>query len=55
MGLTIRMRMFTDGARFFTSEAMFGLESEGSLSSTTKENLLLYYCRFSAFVVAVIS
>ena len=53
MGVTIPMRMCNNvkhrdaiylkfGDRFFTSLAMLGLESKGSISSTIKGNLLLY-------------
>ena len=42
------------GDRFFTFLTMLGLESKGSISSTIKETLLLYFFKFSAFVVAVI-
>ena len=65
MGLTIRMRIINNvkprdviclkfGDRFFTSLTMLGLEGKGSISSTIKENLLLYYRTFLAFVVTVI-
>ena len=42
------------GDRFLNSVTMLGLESKSSISSTIKENLLLYCCMFPAFVVAVI-
>ena len=42
------------GDRFFTFPKILGFESKGSISSTIKENLLLYYRKLLAFVVAVI-
>lgn len=42
------------GDRFFTSPTMLGLESEGSISTTIKEILLLYCRKLSAFAVVII-
>ena len=42
------------GEKFLACLTMLGLKSIGSTSSTTKEKLLLYCRKFSAFVVAVI-
>ena len=65
MGLIIRIKIsnnvknrdviylkFRD--RFFSSQAMLGLESKGCISSTIKENLLLHFGKFLAFATAVI-
>ena len=38
------------GNRFFTSLTMLGLEAKASDCSETKENLILYCHKFSAFV-----
>ena len=66
MGLTIWLRMLNnakhrsaiylkfEGRLFFFSLSMLGLQSKVSINSTIKENLLLYYRKFSAFVVAVV-
>ena len=43
-----------EGRLFFFSLSMLGLQSKVSINSTIKENLLLYYRKFSAFVVAVV-
>ena len=43
------------GGKFFTSLTMLGCEAEASISSTIKENLMLYCRKFSALVVAVIN
>ena len=42
------------GDRFFTSLTMLELESKGNISSTIKENLLLYCRKSPAIVFAVI-
>ena len=39
--------------KFYTSLAMLELEAKTIICSTIKENLLLYFCKFSAFSVAV--
>ena len=42
------------GDIFFTSLTMLGFESNASTCSTIKENLLLYFRKFSAFAIAVV-
>ena len=65
MNLTIHMIIFNNlkyrdaiclkiRDRFFTSQALLELELKASISSTIKENLLLYCRKFSSFVIALI-
>ena len=42
------------GDKLFSSLIMLGLDVKCSISSTIKENLLLYCRKFSTFLVAVI-
>ena len=42
------------GDRFFTPLTMLAPELKGSISSTIKENLFLYYRKFSAFAAVLI-
>ena len=42
------------GEKFLTSLTKLVLPVKASICSTVEENLLLYCCKFSAFVVAVI-
>ena len=60
MGLTIAMRILNNvkfrhgiclkfGDSFFTFSTMLGLEAKASISSTIKENLLLYCRKFLTF------
>ena len=42
------------GDKFLTSLTSLVLEAKASICSTIKENLLLYWRKFSAFVVVVI-
>ena len=62
MDLSIRMRVmhnvkhryaihFKFGDKFLTSLTKLVLEAKASISTTTKENLLLYCRKFSAFAV----
>ena len=64
--LSIRMRAFNNSKHrhviclnfrdlFFNSLTKLAREAKASISSTIKENLLLYCCEFSVFVTAVIS
>ena len=41
--------------RYFTSLAMLGLEAKASVFSTVKENLILFFGKFSVFVLVVIN
>ena len=41
--------------RFFTSPTMLGLEAKASICSAIKENLILYYRKFSTPAVALIN
>ena len=43
------------GDTFFTSLAMLEYEAKASICSAIKENLILYYRKFLAFVVAAIN
>ena len=65
MGLPIRMRMFNNvknrdviylklAGIFSTSITTLELESKGSVSSSIEENLLLYFLKFSTFLVVII-
>ena len=65
MGLPIRMRMFNNvknrdviylklAGIFSTSITTLELESKGSISSSIEENLLLYFLKFSTFLVVII-
>lgn len=65
MDLTIPMRIFNKvkyrdamclkfGDIFFTSLEVLGLESKANISSTNKENLILYFRKFLAFAIAVV-
>ena len=66
MDLTIQMEIFKNikphhaiclkfGSRFFTSLNMLWCEAKASICSAIKENLILYYCKLSAFVVSNIN
>ena len=45
---------FKFGDKFLTSLTKLALDAKASICSTVKENLLLYCCKFLAFVVVVI-
>ena len=64
MNLTIQMKIFVkhrqtiylkSGDRFFTSLTMLGCEAKASTYFVIKENLILYFRKFSALVAAVIN
>ena len=42
------------GEKYLNSLTKLELEAKVSICSTIKENLLLYYCKFSAIVTVVI-
>ena len=43
------------GDKFFTFLTILGYKAKASICSAIKENLILYYRKFLAFVVAVIN